>query len=432
MKPKATPAVKKTAAKKRTALKPTAVPNITPTSPHIHVTDIPYWWRGNDTQDLRILMVIDQFNVGATESHVLSCIRQLLRKGIHVAIAGKNGPMTEAFAALGCPIYEINFITDAIRRNDAEERGIVPNLKQIMTSEGINVVHAHQITSGYFAADAAEQLTLPFVFTLHSQYTPHHAELLKKSRAVICVSNPILETLTVQGLSIKPIPNGIDTVQFDYRPLVEDIQRKALGIPENVPVIMYAGQLSRENAGICMDMIEACRQLKEDRYPKLHVLIAGEGQHSAKIKALVQERNVHAEQPYIHMLGDSLHMSPYYTISNCVIGTGRIALEAMACRRTVIAAGNKGFFGEVVPYNFAHAWESWFGDHLAAEPCSASKIKESLEYVFSLPPGEIADRGWAGRNLVKEHFNIVRTTEKMLDVYHEMIQYRSGMYEVTV
>ncbi|WP_274361880.1 glycosyltransferase [Paenibacillus thermotolerans] len=443
MKRKAIPAVKRPPVKKRTVSKQTAARAHMPASSlkriilpekdgSIHVTDIPYSWRGNDLKDLRVLMVIDQFNIGGTGMHVLSCTRQLLRKGVHVAIAGKNGLMGDAFAALGCPIYELDFVTDGCLRNDAEEKAIVTQLKQIMTSEGINVVHAHQIPAGYFAAAAAEQLTLPLVLTLHQQYSAEQVDLLNKSRAAICVSKPILKHLPVHGLPSKLIPNGIDTVQFDYRPLIEAQQRKALGIPDTAPVVMYAGRLSREKAGICRDTIEACKQLKLGRYPELHLLIAGDGHQSAKIRELADEANEQAGQPFIHMLGNSLNMSPYYTISNCVVGTGRIALEAMACRRPVIAVGSRGFFGEVVPSNYVSAWETWFGDHLATEPWTAAKIKESVLRVLSLPPGEIADRGWAGRNLVKEQFNIVRLTEKMLDVYQEVLQDRSAVYEVTV
>ena len=377
-------------------------------------------------RDLRALMVIDQFNVGGTETHVLACVRELLRRGVHVAVAGKRGEMRDAFAALGCPIYEIDFVTKEYERNMQEEENIVSRLKEIMSIEGINMIHAHQMPSGYFAIKAGEPLRVPMVFTVHGRYHENDAELLRKFNAVVCVS-PSLRKYLPSKLASFVIPNGIDTVQYSERPIMHDDLRKELGIDGKSPVFMFAGRLSWEKADICKDTIEACKRLKTEKYPDLQLLIAGEGHHSQDIRNLVEDVHRELGESFIHMLGNTLYLSPYYSICDGVIGTGRTAIETLACCRPLIAIGVKGFFGNVTPSNYEAAWDSWFGDHYATEKWSVDRIKDSLKQILESPLHEKKEQGWVGRNLVKEHFNITRTTDQLLDLYARIMDGRYTM-----
>ncbi|WP_313640168.1 glycosyltransferase [Paenibacillus sp.] len=383
-------------------------------------------------RDLRILMVLDQFNIGGTETHVLTCTRELLRNGIHVVVAGKRGEMCDAFAALGCPVYEINFVTNEHLSNDADEQKIISQLKQIMNTEGITAVHIHQVPSGSFAAKAADQLCIPRLWTLHMllPFTIDEIELIKSSAAVICVSPSIVKQLPVKDLPVQLIPNGIDTVQFNYRSLIQSDLREELGIPKGAPVIMYTGRLSWEKADICRDVIEACRQLKAAHYPNLNILVTGEGRHSENIKSLVDVIHKEMKGKFIHLLGNTLNMSSYYSISDVFVGTGRAALEALACCRPVVAVGVKGFVGLVHPGNYRSAWETWFGDHHADEIWTVEKLKADIKRAMDMPVQEMMETGWVNRNLVKEQFNFTRTTDMLMNVYANILNDRYASYEV--
>lgn len=371
--------------------------------------------------DLRILMVLDQFNVGGTETHILTTVRELMRRRIHVVVVGRKGEMMDAFAALGCPLYELNFVTDQYLENRAEEKGIIGQLKQIINIEGINLIHAHQIPSGHFAMMASEQLRIPVVFTVHGHYSTLEAEILKQSQSLICVSPSVYKNLPVKDVTTHLIPNGVDTVQFNERPYVQPELRKELGILETAPLVMYAGRLSWEKADICRDMIEACRQLREEHFPDIHLLIVGEGRQSESISDLVKEVHEQAGEEFIHLLGNSLNMPRYYSISDAVVGTGRTAIEALASRRPVIAIGIKGFIGHVHPGNYEATWYSWFGDHQAEEMWSVPKIKHSLQHVLNLSDEECEEQGWVSRNFVKGKFDIHKTTDALLEVYKDVL-----------
>ncbi|WP_110932897.1 glycosyltransferase [Paenibacillus bouchesdurhonensis] len=384
----------------------------------------------NHDSELRIMMVLDQFNVGGTETHILTSVRELLRRRIHVVVVGKKGEMMDAFAALGCPIYELNFVTEDYLQNTKEEKKIVAQMKQILNVERINVIHAHQIPSSHFAMAASEQLRIPLIFTVHGHYSINEALVMRKSKSLLCVSPSILKKLPVHGVATHLIPNGIDMVQFNDRPYAKTELRNELGIPETAPLIMYAGRLSWEKADICRDMIEACYELRKERYPDLHLLIIGEGRQSELISDLTNVVHEQVGQNFIHLLGNSLNMSRYYTTCNLVVGTGRTAVEALACRCPVVAIGVKGFIGPVNPNNYEAAWDSWFGDHHANEKWSSANIKESLQQVLEMSDYEREEQGWVGRNFVKEQFDIIDTTNILLNVYNDLLRNQRMVYEV--
>ena len=58
--------------------------------------------------------------------------------------------------------------------------------------------------------------------------------------------------------------------------------------------------------------------------------------------------------------------------ADCVVGTGRVAIEAIACKKPVFAAGNNGYFGLLNCDNIENAWRVYFGDHKSLKSNNAS------------------------------------------------------------
>jgi L-malate glycosyltransferase len=54
---------------------------------------------------VRLLMIVDKFEVGGTETYVLAVVEQLLKKRVYVCVAGKYGILKKKFVSLGCPVY---------------------------------------------------------------------------------------------------------------------------------------------------------------------------------------------------------------------------------------------------------------------------------------------------------------------------------------
>ncbi|MCS7461535.1 glycosyltransferase [Paenibacillus doosanensis] len=367
-------------------------------------------------------MVLDQFNIGGTETHCLSLARELIKKGIYVAVAGKNGRMLETFLALGCPVYEIDFVTDSYRSNEENKDEIIRQVKKIIQNENISVVHGHQVPSGSFAAKAASQVKVPFVYTVHGLYYGNDLlPVLDMASVVITVTPPVQQFVKNYYNSPILIPNGINPTEYANRPSLKSDFRARYGIPEDAPLVLYVGRLTWEKADICLNIVEACQQLREQAFASLRLMIVGAGSEAGKIEALVEQTNAAADEPFIHLLGDSLNMCALYSSSDCVIGTGRVAVEALACKTPVIAVGTHGYFGIVQPENYESAWRLWFGDHKSKHPLSQWMLKEHLNEVLNLAPQTREEWGWVGRKYIESYYHIEAAASSTLNVYDQLL-----------
>ncbi len=139
------------------------------------------------------------------------------------------------------------------------------------------------------------------------------------------------------GMASDMIPNAIDTERFRDRGAAA---RAVFGIPAGVPVLAYAGRLTRKKGSIGQLVLEAFDQELGTTFPGSRLLIAGNGDDAAALEAAAK-RSKAAER--IRCLGYVEDMPAFYSTANVVIGTGRIALEAMSCERVVVAVGvNEG------------------------------------------------------------------------------------------
>ena len=50
-------------------------------------------------------MILDAFDIGGTETHVLSLTKELLKQGVSVFVAGDAGPLENKFRMLSCEVY---------------------------------------------------------------------------------------------------------------------------------------------------------------------------------------------------------------------------------------------------------------------------------------------------------------------------------------
>ena len=372
---------------------------------------------------LTILMVIDQLNIGGTETYTLSLTREMIRQGAKVVIAGKKGKLLDPFIGLGCAVYELDFVTNNFEPNTEHYPELLSLLTCIIQNEQIQLVHAHQFPSGKLAKMAADEAQLPFVFTVHGTY--YDSKLLEEIResTVISVSPAIERVLLNNGISSHLIPNGIDITEYQsYHPEYREHLRRKLGISEHALVVMYAGRLAWEKADICKELIHASAFLRKNRYPQLHVIIVGGGREEEEIVALANQKQMIQGQPFISFAGESVNMRNYYAVSDCVIGTGRVALEAMSSMRPFIAVGSKGFLGAIQFANSSKAWDSWFGDHgTTPELLTREMLIDQMDCILSMSKEDRANLSKWGRNHVSERYPITAVAKKMMETYEQAL-----------
>lgn len=369
-------------------------------------------------------MALDSLDVGGTETHVLSLAEELIQRGVYLVIAGREGKLLSEFKKIGCPIYLVNFPL-TLNIEEEQKKDLYEKIRTIMEKEKITIVHAHQTPSGFITFSAAKDLGIPAIFTVHGTYYPKSEiiQVLKLSSLIICVSPPTqkyIEELNDQSSII--IPNGINTSQYT---LIDDSEvldlKKQLGIPPDAATILYSSRLNWAKANICMMLLRACKDIKLSFAPNLHVIIVGDGPRFHDIQNLANLINRTCKDEFIHLIGEKYHdMQKYYSMADCVVGTGRVALEAMACSKPVIAVGNHGYFGLVRKEEYEEAWYCYFGDHASKKSCSRFTLVHDLKPIVSSK--SYAEKiGSDARKWVVDQFDIHQSAEKLLNLYISML-----------
>lgn len=369
---------------------------------------------------VRILLVIDALYIGGTETHVLGLAKELIKNNIFVAIAAqKNGSLVNSFEELQCPIYHIDF-PKTISLSKNHELELVQKIEQIIDFENISHIHIHQTPSGYLAGQAANNKGIATVLTIHGTYYPNHEieELFKLADAVICVSPPLCnyaKTFNIENPYL--VPNGIDLEYYPGNSSSEEI-RNDLKIPKDSIVLLYASRIAWAKAHVCSIFLRACKDLKLNLFPNLHVIIVGGGDKLDDIKFLSRKIEETCNDTFIHVVGEQKNLNAFYGAADCIVGTGRVALEAMASEKQIIAIGNHGYFGIVNNDNLEEAWNHYFGDHGSIVPCSRHIVRDDLTKLLT-DQEQLKLNGKKSREIIKEKFNIQTVTQEILKIYSE-------------
>ncbi len=363
----------------------------------------------------RIMIVLDALLVGGTETHALSLAQELIRQGAHVTICAKTGPLKSDFEGIGCSVHSV-----ALSRPNIGKLAITRKLIQVAKSERINVIHSHQPRSSKFAYVAAKSLGIPLIVTVHGKYEDiRFAKKIHQYGAkFVSVSHPLRSWLSYHGIPSKLIPNGVSLTQYVNRGYDKALLRAEYQIPQTAKVVVYASRLSNEKASICNRVIHACMKIRMQSNIPIYLVIAGGGVHAQSVQNHTNMANQNAEVPFIRMLGIKKRMHRIYAMADCVVGTGRVAIEAMACGKPVVAIGASGLFGLLRPGKLDSAWKYYYGDHKFLYPWSSEILEHGLQTILTSEALQIR-YGEACRAYVAEHFNIRKITHALFDLYSQ-------------
>ena len=371
----------------------------------------------------RILLVLDALYIGGTETHVLGLAKELIKNNVFVSIAArKEGSLVSYFEALNCPIYHVEF-PRTLTLEEEHEKELVGRIEEIIEFEKITHVHFHQSPSGYLSAKAAKNQGIATVLTIHGTYYPDHEirKLVEFSESVICVSPPLCEYVRSFGIeNPNLVPNGINLEEYPSDSRNDELNNE-LNIPKDSIVVLYASRITWAKANVCSIFLRACKDLKLNTIPNLHVVVVGDGDRLGDIKNLAQMIEKQCSDSFIHIVGEQKNMHAYYSIADCVVGTGRVALEAMASEKTVLAVGNHGYFGVVHKENIEEAWNHYFGDHASNSLCSRHVLKDNLNRLL-LNKEYLKINGSESRVIVKENFNIQQIAMQIAKIYSKTLK----------
>lgn len=244
---------------------------------------------GGPPRTMRILILFSHpwrgGRSGGAETHALQLMRELQLRGheiFFVAASGHGG--AEAMPPGVSAEYRLPFQS----LNPLDKIRAYRRLLEIVHRHGIEMIHAHHRTGGYFAECIFRRSGVPYVITVHDIWHRAPAKALhgRIFRHLIAVSGFIKKGLVEHfGLAperIRIIHNGVDPAQIE-RATDEEASsfRKKLGIGQEV-VFSLVARITESKGHY--DVIEALRLLPRELNYKC--LIVGEGKDKTKLQAL--------------------------------------------------------------------------------------------------------------------------------------------------
>jgi len=306
-------------------------------------------------KDLRIMHVVLSMDVGGAEKLVYDMVRHPI-----FAFSRPVVCCLDAVGAFGEKLLQERYAVYCRKRRSGIDLSVIPWLREIILSEKITVVHAHQYTPLFYSAPAALLAgRVKVVYTEHGRFYPERRSWKRR------LFNPLLalgvdhlvsiSANTAQAMAtfdhlpfrrIDVIHNGVD-LSLMNPPCNNAVKRSSLGLNGTCRVIGTAARLD-EIKNIPM-MLRVFKQVLQ-RVPDTRFLIAGDGPQRDNLKSQAEALGI-ADK--VHFIGLRFDLAEIYQLMDVFLltsfseGISVTLLESMASGVPAVVT-DVGGNGEVV------------------------------------------------------------------------------------
>ncbi|PKM77849.1 MAG: hypothetical protein CVU90_05215 [Firmicutes bacterium HGW-Firmicutes-15] len=349
---------------------------------------------------------------GGLETHVITQVNELLQRG-HQVFLSANAIVPyflEAIKNDGSNFIFALFSDDPL--NDLAE--FKPDL-----------VHAHPFSAIFRGYKVACDLNIPLFITIHGPYdfgvdrSPTGYLVASKANKIIAVDDTIesmLRRCVDFPEKIVTVYNGIN--RNDFYPASPDLTlMKELDVNASWRTIVVVSRLEDDKEKPVFQLMD-CAPLLAERLGGLNLLIVGDGAYRDEVWERNRAQIENCSNLRVFRLGRRTDISKLHHIADLTIACGRAALEAMACKRPVFAAGSKGFAG-IITYSNISCMTGREGYHCWND-------LELLENLYhSLADEMLLEKAiMEGYKLVEKYFDIQKNTDKVESLYREALEDR--------
>jgi glycosyltransferase involved in cell wall biosynthesis len=365
----------------------------------------------------KILEAISE-GVGGGAKHVYDLVCQLEGAFSFSVACPDNGPYFGKFKDLGVPVFEVPFT--------AFSPASFRLLRRIRQRDGIELMHVHGRKAGFYGRLACLFADTPVVYSFHGLHHQKHGVLLrtlvvgveralaKRTDRFINVSSSERQACLALGLLAPEkslvVCNGIDWRSFDA--LTVDVGQVKAGLGFD-PGDVVVGQIAKFDVQKAQDDLAAAIPLVLESCPSAKFLFVGDGALRPQIEDQVARLGVDRQVVFTGYRDDVallLKALDVVVLPSRWEGLPLVLLEAMACRKPIVASrvtGNidvvvDGMTGLLVPSG--------------APQALAAKI------VVLLQDARFRDElGRRGRERVEQEFSLERMVAHMRSVYQDLL-----------
>lgn len=360
---------------------------------------------------------------GGVERSTLDIASALAGAGWRPVVASSGGDLVHDLVRIGAP----HVILPLASKNPIALWHNVSRLEYLIEAHEVKLIHARSRAPAWSAYFAAKRSGLPFVTTVHGTYNANNPlkhfynRIMTKGDIIIANSEftaaYVRQHYGIDETRLRVIPRGIDLVRFDPASVSSERVIKlarAWRLPEDLPIVMLPGRLTRWKGQAIL--IEALARL--GRKDIRCVLVGSDQGRSTYRRELESKAKAAGLSEILQVVDHCADMPAAYKLASVVVSAstdpeafGRIAVEAQAMERPVIATDHGGSRETVKPS--AAAW--------LTPPGGVAALTEALSAALTLTP-KIRDAATKeAAEFVRANYDRELMGKRTLAVYEELL-----------
>jgi glycosyltransferase involved in cell wall biosynthesis len=356
---------------------------------------------------MNILQVLSQYEVTGAETFAATLSDVLIEQGHAVTI------ISDTFRTP----TKAEIVIHPVGKRDVLQRYVnVKFLKGFIRDRKIDVVHAHSRAASWICFFATRGGSVPLVSSIHYRQHMHFSSKLfsvyGEKRVAVCRSiyEHLRREMNYPVDTLALVHNGIDLNRWKFRPRTAPPRKKK--------IVSFVGRLTGFKGDSLMIIIKDIFPRVYAAYKDVEFHIVGAMSEHNPIYNAIAETNSKIGTDIVIAKGFSTDVESVYRNSDVIIGSGRVAMEALACGSIVVSIGESNAVGIISPRTEEEALVTNFGDLDTRHPIhvedSAKEILTALEQPDTVSPE------W-GRSFIEKNFDIILVAADMLKIFVQAI-----------
>jgi glycosyltransferase involved in cell wall biosynthesis len=296
-------------------------------------------------------------------------------------------------------------------------------LRHLFKQGGIDILHLRSRVPAwvaYLAWKSFPKHQRPYLInTFHGFYSINaYSAVMTKGQRVIAISKAISEHIQscyhTPASKIEIIYRGVDDRQFDPDHLdperVRRLQAKWNAVDVSQPIIVLPGRVTFVKGHDLF--LQALNEIRNKQW--LAICVGAFDPASAYVKGVFKQMDTMRLSDRVRFVGHETDMASVYAAADIVVSAasaeaeafGRVAIEAQAMARPIVASAHGGSLETIEPGKTGHLFE----------PGNSGSLAAALEQLLENP--DLRRRyGENGRAWVQEKFTTRQMCQKTLDLY---------------
>jgi glycosyltransferase involved in cell wall biosynthesis len=389
-------------------------------------------------QNLKVVQLVPELDEGGVEGETLDLAIYLAKNGHESIVISSGGRLVDNLEKAGCR----HLCWPHIGEKSIRCLQYISKLRKFFKQEDVDIVHLRSRLPawlGYLAwktLDIDERPSL--VTTFHGFYSVNaYSAIMTKGERVAAVSETIKQHITenyrIDDRKIQLIHGGFDTNEFSAANVdpqrVEILRKKWLSTTDKkTPIVILPGRLSHwKGQDVLIDAVATLPDIQ------FIALLIGDTEENPSYTRKLREKIKHLGlENKVLLVGHCSDMPAAILLADVVVSAsstqpeafGKVAIEAMAMGKPIIATSHGGSLETVLPGE-----TGWLVPPLNSDKMAAV-IREALE-----DPSKAKRLGERGEQWAHEQFNATAMCEKTVDLYLELYtekQQRQSGQKMTV